>query len=151
MRSILEELSRRVRDAIHRLDADGDPLVRPSQDDKFGDYQSNCAMGLAKRLGKKPRDVATAIVEKLDIDDICEPPDIAGPGFINFRLKPDYLAALLGAIPPASEAEDDRLGLEPSTEPQVVVMDISSPNLAKRDARRAPPQHGHRRLHRARA
>ena len=57
MKSIAKELNQRVRDAMKRAGAKGDPLLKPSQDAKFGDYQSNCAMGVAKRLGRKPRDV----------------------------------------------------------------------------------------------
>jgi len=71
VKSIVEQLSRRVRDAITAIGVDGDPQIQPSQDEKFGDYQSNAAMGLAKKLGRKPREVAEAIVEKLDIDDLC--------------------------------------------------------------------------------
>ena len=62
MKSIAKELNQRVRDAMKRAGAKGDPLLKPSQDAKFGDYQSNCAMGVAKRLHRKPRDVADDIV-----------------------------------------------------------------------------------------
>jgi len=114
-----------------RVGADGDPIVRASQDPKFGDYQSNAAMGLAKKLGKKPRDLASEIVAALDISDMCEPPEIAGPGFINFTLKPNYLGRCLAVIPAGTSAEQDRLGIELAADPQVVVVDLSSPNLAK--------------------
>ena len=113
------------------IGVEGEPMIRASQDPKFGDYQSNCAMGLAKKLGKKPRDVADAIVEKLDIADLCEPPEIAGPGFINLRLKPVYLSACLQAIPPCSEASADRVGIDKTDAPTTVVVDLSGPNLAK--------------------
>ncbi|MBI3947375.1 MAG: arginine--tRNA ligase [Armatimonadetes bacterium] len=103
-----------------------DPLVRPTPDPKFGDYQSNVAMGLAKRLGRKPRAVAQALVDALDIADVCEPPEIAGPGFINFRLRPAYLAAQLGRV-----QADPRLGIPPVDRPWRTVVDFSSPNLAK--------------------
>src|SRR2546423_10878345 len=83
-----------------------DPLVRPTQDPRFGDYQSNVALGLAKRLGKKPREVAEELVGALDLDRVCEPPEIAGPGFINFRIRPSYLAEQLRAI-----QADPRLGV----------------------------------------
>ena len=98
MISIAKELGRRVSDAMRGVGAEGDPLLRPSQDPKFGDYQSNCAMGVAKKLGKKPRDLAAAIVEKIDVSDMSEPPEIEGPGFINFRIKPSYVAKCLQAI-----------------------------------------------------
>lgn len=82
-----------------------DPLIRRAQDPKFGDYQSNAAMGLAKATRQKPRDVAQRIVEALgtqaEFTAACEAPEIAGPGFINLRLKPAYLAASLSAIPSA--------------------------------------------------
>ncbi len=131
MKSVLEELSRRVRTAMVKVGADGDPIVRASQDAKFGDYQSNAAMGLAKKLGKKPRDLAAEIVAALEIDDICEPAEIAGPGFINLTLKPSYLGKLLTGVPSVADGGLDRLGIEPTADPQVVVVDLSSPNLAK--------------------
>jgi arginyl-tRNA synthetase len=131
LKSILEQLSRRVHEAMVQVGADGDPLVRASQDERFGDYQSNCAMGLAKKLGQKPRDLAAAIVERLKIDDICDPPRIEGPGFINFRLKSSYLADCLQAIPPAGDPGGDRLGVDYFASPQTIVVDLSSPNLAK--------------------
>ncbi len=131
MKSILEQLSHRVRGAIALIGVEGDPQIQASQDEKFGDYQSNAAMGLAKKLGRKPREVAEAIVEKLDIDDLCEKPEIAGPGFINFRLKPKFLAKALQSIPLADDLDTDRAGLLPAENAQVVAVDLSSPNLAK--------------------
>src|SRR3954470_16762405 len=68
-------------------------LVLPSQDAKFGDYQANCAMPLGKRLGKPPREIAAQLVTGLDMAQICEPPQIAGPGFINLKLKNEWLSA----------------------------------------------------------
>ena len=131
MKSIHEQLSHRVRGAIAHIGVDGDSQIQPSQDEKFGDYQCNAAMGLAKKLGRKPREVAEAIVEKLDINDLCEKPEIAGPGFINFRLKPTYLAEALQSIPPADDLDSDRAGLQPTENAQIVAVDLSSPNLAK--------------------
>jgi arginyl-tRNA synthetase len=131
VKSILGQLSDRVRAAIARVGVEGDPQIQASQDEKFGDYQSNAAMGLAKKLGRKPREVAEAIVEKLDIDDLCERPEIAGPGFINFRLKPAFLARSLQSILPAVDLDADRVGLPTAEKPAVIVVDLSSPNLAK--------------------
>ena len=71
-------------------------LVLPSQDAKFGDYQANCAMPLGKRLGKPPREIAAQLVAGLDVAEFCEPPEIAGPGFINVRLKDDWLRRAVG-------------------------------------------------------
>ena len=131
MTSILDGLSTRMRSALDALGIEGDPLLRASQEEKFGDYQSNCAMGLAKKLGRKPRDLASAIIEKLKVEDICETPEIAGPGFINFRLKSEHLSARLEAIGPSTGPGTDRLGIPPVEHPEIVVVDLSAPNLAK--------------------
>jgi len=103
-----------------------DALVLPAQDPSFGDYQANGAMGLAKSLGKKPREVAAAIVERLDVSDLAEKPEIEGPGFINFRLKNDWVGRELSRI-----NQDDRLGAPRAEKPETVVVDYSAPNLAK--------------------
>jgi len=106
--------------------ADTDPALVPASNPKFGDYQCNLAMSLAKTLKDKPRAIATKIVENLDIDDMCEPPEIAGPGFINLTLKPTYLEDRLKAIAP-----DKRLGIPPTPNPEQIAIDFSSPNIAK--------------------
>lgn len=106
--------------------ADIDPLVQPANNPKFGDYQANLAMPLAKRLGEKPRDVAEAIVAKLDLGPGFDPPTIAGPGFINLTLQPAALADIANGL-----ASDDRLGVPKAQAPQTVVIDYSSPNVAK--------------------
>ena len=72
-------------------------LIRRSTDRKFGDYQANFAMPLGKRIGSPPREVAAKIVERLDVDDLCRPPQIAGPGFINLWIKDDWLIEKLTA------------------------------------------------------
>ena len=102
-------------------------LVLPSQDAKFGDYQANCAMPLGKRLGKPPREIAQQVIDRLDIADCCEPPQIAGPGFINVTLKTDWLVAQLAQL----RADVDRLGVEAAAHPRTIVVDYSSPNVAK--------------------
>ena len=101
-------------------------LVRPAQDPKFGDYQANCAMSLGKALGKKPRDMAAELVARLDVSDIAEPPEIAGPGFINLRLRPEWVQRVLGEV-----HQDERLGIAPSEPAETIVIDFSSPNVAK--------------------
>ncbi|MGD1932874.1 MAG: arginine--tRNA ligase [Leptolyngbyaceae cyanobacterium] len=103
-----------------------DPVLVPASNPKFGDYQANVAMALAKRLQRKPRVIAEQIVANLDVADICEPPEIAGPGFINLRLTTAYLEAQLRAIAP-----DARLGVAPVQQSQKVIVDFSSPNIAK--------------------
>ncbi|MCT7948735.1 arginine--tRNA ligase [Ancylothrix sp. C2] len=103
-----------------------DPMLVLATNPKFGDYQSNAAMSLAKKLGMKPRDIALRVVENLEISDICQPPEIAGPGFINLTLKPAYLESQLTAM-----QSDSRLGVPLAENPQRVVVDFSSPNIAK--------------------
>lgn len=109
-----------------------DPAVRTSTDPKFGDYQCNAAMVLARPLGVKPREAADRIVTAVSdsLRDIAEPLEIAGPGFINIRLRNDFLAARLAAIPAAGETAD-RLGVPPAAPAQRIVIDYSSPNIAK--------------------
>ncbi|MEP4889399.1 MAG: arginine--tRNA ligase [Aliiglaciecola sp.] len=100
------------------------PLAKSTRPE-FGEYQFNGAMALAKLLKQKPRDIATKIVEAVELDDVAEKLDIAGPGFINIHLKPQWLASQLQAA-----FADERLGVEKQPE-QTVVVDYSSPNLAK--------------------
>ena len=101
-------------------------MIRPAQDPKFGDFQANFAMSLSKQLGKPPREIAQSVVDRLNISDLCEPAEIAGPGFINLRLRDEFLAQRISEI-----AGDDRLGVAPTTLPRNVVVDFSSPNVAK--------------------
>ncbi|MFM6208299.1 MAG: arginine--tRNA ligase, partial [Planktothrix sp.] len=68
-----------------------DPMVVEATNPKFGDYQCNVAMSLTKPVKSNTRAIATQIINHLSLDEICEPPEIAGPGFINLRLKTDYL------------------------------------------------------------
>jgi arginyl-tRNA synthetase len=103
-----------------------DPILVPASNPKFGDYQSNVAMSLTKRLGKPPRAIAEAIVQHLDVAELCEPPSIAGPGFINLSLKPAYLAQQLQQM-----QSDQRLGIPPVKQPKRTIVDFSSPNIAK--------------------
>ncbi|MFM7527612.1 MAG: arginine--tRNA ligase [Nodosilinea sp.] len=106
--------------------ADTDPMLVPTANPKFGDYQANLALALAKPLGQNPRQIASQLVAQLQVEDLCDPPDIAGPGFINLRLKTRYLEDTLRAC-----QADLRLGIPPTPEPQRVIVDFSSPNIAK--------------------
>lgn len=103
-----------------------DPMLVPASNPKFGDYQANVALPLAKQWGKPPREVASAIVADLEVENFCDPPTIAGPGFINLTLKADYL---LGQL--RSSQGSDRLGIDPVAQPQRILVDFSSPNIAK--------------------
>jgi arginyl-tRNA synthetase len=120
------QLDRAIVAALGSEYAGTDPLLVPATNPKFGDYQANLAMGLAKKLGQQPRAIAQSILDNLDVSDACVPPQIAGPGFINFTLKPSYLAAQLKAM-----QADERLGVPVADRPQRVVVDFSSPNIAK--------------------
>ena len=102
-----------------------DPILVSASNPKFGDYQANVALSLSKRLKQQPRAIASAIVEKLDVSEFCETPEIAGPGFINLKLKISYLEAQLNAI-----QADPRLGI-PRKTPKREIVDFSSPNIAK--------------------
>ncbi len=129
MTSILQQLKDSVSQALVSAFGaelvDIDPLVAPTNNPKFGDYQSNVALSLAKPLKQNPRAIAQAIIDNLQNEDMCEIPTIAGPGFINFKLKSNYIGQLLSQIQP-----DARLGI-PLQPAQKVIVDFSSPNIAK--------------------
>ncbi|WP_423058272.1 arginine--tRNA ligase [Brevibacterium linens] len=97
-----------------------DPVIRSSQ---FADFQANVALPLAKELKLKPRDIAAQIVDNLDLDGVCETPEISGPGFINLTFTPEFLASTLTAGGVAAAPEN--------TEPQTIAIDYSAPNVAK--------------------
>jgi arginyl-tRNA synthetase len=127
--NLLTHLQRLFHGALEGIVANPAPyaaLVKPAQDARFGDYQANCAMSLAKQLGQKPREIAERIAASLDLSDLLEKPEVAGPGFINLRLRTDWLAAQLQRM-----AADERLGIEPAQPPRTYVIDYSSPNVAK--------------------
>jgi arginyl-tRNA synthetase len=100
--------------------------IRQAQNPEHGDYQANFAMPLAKALGRKPQEVASEIIAKLPANDLLEPPQVAGPGFINLRLKNDWIADQVRKM-----AGDDRLGVPLAASPRRFVIDYSSPNVAK--------------------
>jgi arginyl-tRNA synthetase len=102
---------------------DADPLIRPSS---FADFQANVALPLGKRLGRPPREVAGELAARLDVSDMCDSPEVSGPGFINFTLRGDWIAAQA-----AHMLDDPRLGVEPAARPETVVVEYSSPNIAK--------------------
>ena len=100
-------------------------LVRPC-DPKFGDYQSNALMSLAKTRKLNPRQLATDVLAKLDVSAVCEKVEIAGAGFLNFRLKNSVLVESL-----QSAARGEHLFFAKAASPKTVVIDFSSPNVAK--------------------
>ncbi len=101
-------------------------MVKAVADAKNGDYQANFAMPLAKILGQKPPELAKAIVERVLPNDMLESAVVAGPGFINLKLKSSWLAEKLQRI-----AGDERLGVSPVAKPRTFVIDLSGPNVAK--------------------
>ena len=126
---ILPELKNRFRNALLSLtDAPEELLeqVRRTQEPRFGDYQANFAMPLGKQLGKPPRQIAAEIIARVDLADMCHQPEIAGPGFINLRLRDQWLAERL-----AEAVADPRLAVPRTAQPRTIVIDYSAPNVAK--------------------
>ena len=127
--SIHRSIEARLRDAIAIVvpDADvSDLCVRPCPNPKFGDYQCNALMALAKAARCNPRELAAKVVEKLDISDWCEPVEIAGPGFLNFRCTNEAIAEELNKALRGGELFFDK-----AAKPETIVIDFSSPNVAK--------------------
>jgi len=100
--------------------------LTPATDPRFGDYQTNGALVLGKQRGENPREIAEKIAGNLDVGDVCEPPVIAGPGFINFTLRPGAVAERTADI-----LGDERLGVAETESPRRIVIDFGSPNVAK--------------------
>jgi arginyl-tRNA synthetase len=131
METIPAVLAGRLRAALAAIGPMGpmgpiSPIVTLATDPRFGDYQTNLAMLLAKEQRANPRQIAQRIIGKLDVSGICDPPEIAGAGFINFRVTAAHLQERLGAL-----AGDAMLGVPRAAEPRTVVVDFSSPNVAK--------------------
>ena len=104
-----------------------DPILVAASNPKFGDYQANVALPLAKQLGQQPRAIAQQIVEKLDVSDICKPPEIAGPGFINLKLTTEYLEAQLSKM-----QVDPRLAVPLTDNPKRLLWIIPAQTLPKK-------------------
>lgn len=133
MKSLKLELEKRTHDAVVLQfgEQHAKISIETSRDEKFGDYQCNFAMTHAREKQTSPRKMAESIVAAAKINDLCEPLEVAGPGFINYRYKPEYLANQLSAISLCADAQSDRVGLPSAERPETVVVDLSSPNLAK--------------------
>ena len=126
---IQSEIESRLRQAVaqHVDDAEQEKiLVRPCSDPKHGDFQSNALMALAKKRGMNPRHLAEKVVGDLRLGDICQSVDIAGPGFLNFEIKSKVIEEALAAA-----LKEKVPFVSPASEPQAIIIDFSSPNVAK--------------------
>jgi arginyl-tRNA synthetase len=124
--NIRQHLESLISQALSRTSGQPDcqALVAPSKSAQFGDYQANGVMGLAKKLGRNPRELGAEVIKNLDLGGIASKVELAGPGFINIFLSTDFLAKQLAAL------GQGRL-VAPASRPQTVLIDYSSPNLAK--------------------
>ncbi len=113
----------RLQAAFDTFEAGADPVLRPSD---RADFQANGALGLAKRLGRNPRELAEQIVAAAKLDDLCREVEVSGPGFVNLTLTEGFVADQVARM-----TVDDRLGVARAPEPAKVVVDYSHPNVAK--------------------
>lgn len=127
MQTLREQLGCRLSAALEScgLDATQNGLS-PASDSKFGDYQSNAAMALAKKERASPRELAAKIAAVVQVEGLSNPPEIAGAGFLNFRITGVALGDFLGGM-----LRDDRLSVAKESLQKTIVLDFSSPNVAK--------------------
>jgi arginyl-tRNA synthetase len=119
-------LAKKLSDALPNAGLSDAGELAPATDPRFGDYQTNAGLVLGKQRGEDPRTLAKKIVAHLDVADLCEPPVVAGAGFINFTLRPDAVARKTGEV-----LRDERLGVAEAELKQRIVVDFGSPNVAK--------------------
>lgn len=122
-------LQERLRTAVAAVCPEADPdsiLVRPCPDPRFGDYQATALMGLAKARRVNPRQLAAEVLARLEVGDLCEAVEVAGPGFVNFRLRPQTVADAVAAA-----AGRELPFVLPAARPRTIIVDFSSPNVAK--------------------
>ena len=126
METFQSQLTRKLSAALQAADLPMAGEVSIATDPRFGDYQTNAALVLAKQRGENPRAVADRIAKGLDVSEISESPTIAGAGFINFTLRPEALEKKIAELLP-----DERLGVERVSRSKRIVIDFGSPNVAK--------------------
>ncbi|MFZ3374126.1 MAG: arginine--tRNA ligase [Chthoniobacterales bacterium] len=119
-------LGRKLSDALAAAGLPNAGELTPASDARFGDYQTNAALVLAKQRGENPRNVAEKILAHVDVGDLCEPPTVAGAGFINFTLHAEVVAEKAAQL-----LQDERLGVTKTQSPKRIVIDFGSPNVAK--------------------
>ena len=126
MQTFQQILEQKVAETISAGGFSAAGTVTPTADARFGDYQSNAALILGKQRGENPRAIAQRVCDLWVPWDLCDPPTIAGPGFLNFSLKGEAVARRAAQL-----LGDDRLGVERTASPRKVVIDFGSPNVAK--------------------
>ena len=119
-------LANKLSDALAKAGLPTAGELTPATDARFGDYQTNAALVLGKQRGENPRTLAEKILAGIDVSDLCEPPTVAGAGFINFTLRSDVVAKKAGELLP-----DEQLGVANAKSTKKIVIDFGSPNVAK--------------------
>jgi arginyl-tRNA synthetase len=119
-------LANRLSDAMAKAGLPTAGELTPATDSRFGDYQTNATLVLGKQRGENPRTLAEKILAGIDVSELCEPPTVAGAGFINFTLRSDAVAKKAGELLP-----DERLGVAKASSTKRIVIDFGSPNVAK--------------------
>jgi len=119
-------LANKLSDALAKVGLPKAGELTPATDPRFGDYQTNAALVLGKQRGENPKTLAKKILARLDVGELCEPPTVAGAGFINFTLRADAIAKKAGEL-----LLDERLGVATAESKKRIVIDFGSPNVAK--------------------
>src|SRR5438128_5913968 len=119
-------LAKRLSDALAKAGLPNAGELTPATDRRFGDYQTNAALVLVKQRSENPQTLAERVIAQFDIGDLCEPPAVAGAGFINFTLRADAVARKAGEV-----LQDERLGVAKAKSTRKIVIDFGSPNVAK--------------------
>ncbi len=126
MATFLSQLTGKLSGALEAAGFKIPAEVSPASDSRFGDYQTNVALALAKQRGENPRKIAEAIISHLDVSGLTDPPAVAGAGFINFTVTGKALEKKTAAL-----LRDERLGVEKMTPTKHIIIDFGSPNVAK--------------------
>src|SRR5437867_12227934 len=118
-------LANKLSDALAKAGLSATGEWTPATDTRYGDYQTNSALVLGKQRDENPNALAEKILAGIDVSDLCEPPTVAGAGFINFTLRSDAVAKKTGELLP-----DERLGVANAKAMKKIVIDFVSPNVA---------------------